>query len=382
MAKYNSISRSFSLSDKVVIADDKDKSKEFPQIKCMKWNNNGNISVRLSHDSLGNDYKNIEWNTKEENDKIILSSEYVTIEYYLVNDSKFEETSAEMNVIINKMLKGYKGEPLTFFFTVKSKNLVAYCQDNGSWEFYHNAKSGNEYKAGMSFRIDNVKVLGTDNTIKIDLIKETASFTINANLKDAKYPLSHVTGATFGYTSVGASSYSFTSSIITGTAANLSENGTISKISVYFKSVSSTTSNFTCAIYNSDGTYTGYATEEINGADITVDGWNDFEFASPPSLNAGDYKLVIWQDKAYGANIAGSSGSSGNVYDNSLGASYPNWPTIDGLSSSSIKSMYATYTASGGGDTYSKLFGVSFANYTKVFGQTKSGFSKIFGQTL
>lgn len=165
-------------------------------------------------------------------------------------------------------------------------------------------------------------------------------------LNKADYPVR--VDPTFGYTSVGASLSSTVRTSIVGSFGTKSSAGNVSSVSIYVKLDSS--NNWQAGIFDSSGNFL-YNTNEITAP--TVDSWNVLNFASPPALAAADYLVTIWSDATVGGvtQVAQDAGASGNnVFDNSLGTTYKTWPaTINGITSTSIKSIYATYTESGGG---------------------------------
>ena len=152
--------------------------------------------------------------------------------------------------------------------------------------------------------------------------------------------------ATFGYNTVGATISNISVGVIAGTLSVLPVEGVISSLSLYIVSHWTSGDKVKGGIYDSSGNYLNYETEEISTG-LSLNSWNVFNFVSPPTLAAGSYYLVFWSDRLGGVNtmtIGADTGSSNQLFDTS-GQTYPTW--VNGLAhtSTSIKSIYATYTA-------------------------------------
>jgi hypothetical protein len=156
--------------------------------------------------------------------------------------------------------------------------------------------------------------------------------------------------ATFGYTDVGASSQTGDTSSVLTTKVVLTENGTVTKLSLY---VGTAGFNFKIGLYNDN---TGYADLlQVAGAETAAVGtsWNDVAVADT-LLSAGTYWIGVVFSPLTTAAIRTDSGVNNSfvywyysVYGDALYAhlTLSNY----GLENKRI-SAYATYTAA---STYS-----------------------------
>lgn len=332
-----------------------------PQVKLRRWHNEANASFRLLDTSTGlpvvrTQGKRIKWVRPK------IEAHF----YQQPSDSQNEDGSYEFEVILkekpatNKLRFSIQTKGLDFFYQpplTPEEIAEGYERpDNvvGSYAVYHKtqrgdytALGGKNYKTGKAFHIYRPKIVDSAGNWTWGSLKIRAgvlTVTIPQDFLDtAVYPIKHAAGLTFGYTSVGASASNFYDGVISGTQGTLGSSGTVSKLTAYLTIYTAGTL-VRGAIYNSDGTYASNETEEKSG--LTTGIWTDFAFASPPVKAAATYYLAFWSDGGLGdTRLAADTGSSGQLYDSSLGVSYPNWPTVDGLSSTFIKSIYATYSA-------------------------------------
>jgi hypothetical protein len=146
------------------------------------------------------------------------------------------------------------------------------------------------------------------------------------------------------------------------TGSNLTEDGTVSKISALISVDSANNATYCkCAIYDNAGALvSGSETAEVNvQAADTNPHWYDFTLLTPKALVAGTYRLVLWGDE--GANSTWprhvyGTGVTGGTY-NSAALTYVtgtgNWPATIGTTgySTGAYHIYATYTAGGGAST-------------------------------
>ena len=95
--------------------------------------------------------------------------------------------------------------------------------------------------------------------------------------------------ATFGYTTLGSGSYE-EADYMFGSKYALSETGVVSKLTVGIGD-GLRSSDVKCAIYDSSFNLLA-TTQEVN-VPIQAKDWVDFPFASPPTLSAGNYWLVV-----------------------------------------------------------------------------------------
>lgn len=163
--------------------------------------------------------------------------------------------------------------------------------------------------------------------------------------------------ATFGQTSVSASSGSDLHTLITIGKYTLSEAGDVSKLSLYFNNQYSghKACNMKGIIYAADGASGAPNTRKavspaVAIADNKAAGWVDFEFSSAVSLGAGDYWLgAVGDADAVGITAYHGGSSGGSLYlvvgtYSSPEATCPSPPMATGTEKLCV---YATYTASG-----------------------------------
>lgn len=150
--------------------------------------------------------------------------------------------------------------------------------------------------------------------------------------------------ATFGYTTQGtAGNTGTTGQSIYGWKYTLSEAAVVSKLTAYFTCPTGTTTR--ALIYNSSYDLVA-ETEENVYVGAKGWGWDDFTFASPVNLAAGDYWLCVWA-VGDGSNYflvaydAGDENQQANVAQAYNGAPDPiSWANYWARKAS----IYATYT--------------------------------------
>lgn len=136
----------------------------------------------------------------------------------------------------------------------------------------------------------------------------------------------------------------------------LSENGSVSKLSIYCDgSGSGTGSQVVKGVIYADssgtpGAIVGGLTNEATVTDGQAAGEVDLTYASPVALSAGDYWLGAW----FGANTNtirwyndGTTGATVRYWDDDYDAPPPADPYSSGSSSTTKYAIQATYTASG-----------------------------------
>lgn len=159
--------------------------------------------------------------------------------------------------------------------------------------------------------------------------------------------------ATFGKTTIGGSAESIFG---TGTARatgpfSLTENGAVSKVSVYGKwdSSGANGSSLIASIYadNSGAPGALQGTTQATTAVTNVAGWWDLTFASNLNLTTGSYWIAFLHN-ASGHNFQINFDTVTNAESNAT-ATYPTFPSTWTVASTTSHqlSAYATYTAGG-----------------------------------
>lgn len=150
---------------------------------------------------------------------------------------------------------------------------------------------------------------------------------------------------TFGRTDVGTSDFGVSDDYLMGTKYPLSEDGSVSKITLYIEAIYGNPKKLTCGIYDSSLDFVdGSATVEVSNPSFP--GWVDFSIAGGTvDLTAGDYFLVaIWGKNTvikYDADGANTFSYGANTYADGLPTTIPT-PSL-----SYQMSIYATYTTAG-----------------------------------
>lgn len=223
----------------------------------------------------------------------------------------------------------------------------------GSYAVYHKTKANHRigstnYATGKAFHIYRPKAIDANGAwVWAQLSYGNGLLTVTVPQKfldDALYPV--MVDPTFGKTSIGATSVSWPNANKSTSQFNLPDSSvSISKLTTYYSSGG--TCNIYGIIYNDNGSNAPNALKGTTDILVTVSaGWNDLTFASPLSLtSSGNYWLGVISSTVC-AN--GRGDSAGNNAFNS-DSPPPDNPFGTPSSSSFQKSVYATYTASGGG---------------------------------
>lgn len=334
----------------------------YPQLKVMRWDNEVNFSARLVNEETAPKVSKL-------GEKVKWEGEKVSADIYAL------EEGHEFEVILKE-----KPKTNVVSFTIQDKGVEYFYQPEltekeieeganrpeniiGSYAVYAktqktNYVGGKEYKCGKVGHIYRPKIIdsaGTEVWGYLHIENGILSVTIPQDFLDkAVYPVRHAAGLTFGYTSAGAT-YIDNYNFLIGGKYTLSADGSVTSMTAFYQTVSSG-KKAKCAIYTSSGasfTRLGVTEEITNPA---VDGVGQtFNFGTPVALTAADYLLASWADGATVNLRADSSGGNIEYTNNYVYSSgYPN-PFAHEFSASYKVSIYATYTAGGGGGTNMKV---------------------------
>jgi ASC-1-like (ASCH) protein len=338
----------------VEIGDSKTLDKFLPQQKIMRWDNEVNCSVRLIHDE-----KNP--TVKTEGDKIVWEGDKIKAEIYQLTE---DEGGQEFEITLKEKPKSNVVQ-----FTVVDKGVDYFYQPaltpeeiaegasrpenvEGSYAVYAsenktNYVGGKEYKCGKVGHIFRPKIIdsaGTEVWGDLHIENGILSVTIPQDFLDkAVYPVRHAAGLTFGYTT----QYSTASGIqnsIQAMFGNPGQSGTVSSITVYFNTWAAGQA-VQCALYDASGNFVASTDERTTGGT----GWQTFNFAVGVAVTSQNYKIAIWTNSSTIKIVYGTVG--GAIWYNKYSTAYKTWPASITWSSSSdyAQSIYATYTAGGGG---------------------------------
>src|SRR3990167_2204688 len=356
---------------KVFIGDDKQPNFE-PQQKIERWSNEVNCSFRLIHNEVAP-------TLTVEGDKIIWAGEKIEAHFYDLGISgEHPEGSREFEVILKEPPKTNVVE-----FTLETKGLDFFYQPEltqeeidqgnirpenvvGSYAIYAsenkiNYVGGKEYKCGKVGHIFRPKIIdsvGTEVWGDLHIENGILSVTIpHEFLNTATYPVRRAAGLEFGYHTAGASSVNVTSEYDSG-HSQTGAAGNLTTVTVYTKRGGETDSAFKGALY----LVSDRSKIEVGGETVISTGPNWLDSTGfTASISAVGYYIT------FGINTISTTFyfdtvASANRLTQSF--TYPNFPTTGiTLSSSREVSIYATYTAAGGG--YGDVF-ISNRNMLKV----------------
>jgi len=356
---------------KVFIGDDKQPNFE-PQQKIERWSNEVNCSFRLIHNEVAP-------TLTVEGDKIIWAGEKIEAHFYDLGISgEHPEGSREFEVILKEPPKTNVVE-----FTLETKGLDFFYQPEltqeeidqgnirpenvvGSYAIYAsenkiNYVGGKEYKCGKVGHIFRPKIIdsvGTEVWGDLHIENGILSVTIPQEfLNTATYPVRRAAGLEFGYHTAGASSVNVTSEYDSG-HSQTGAAGNLTTVTVYTKRGGETDSAFKGALY----LVSDRSKIEVGGETVISTGPNWLDSTGfTASISAVGYYIT------FGINTISTTFyfdtvASANRLTQSF--TYPNFPTTGiTLSSSREVSIYATYTAAGGG--YGDVF-ISNRNMLKV----------------
>jgi hypothetical protein len=218
----------------------------------------------------------------------------------------------------------------------------------GSYAVYHSSKRNNMYKTGKICHIFRPKLIDADGkTAWAEFNRdanETNVLTITlpqAFLDSARYPVT--VDPTFGKTSIGASSNSWSQDWAVCSKATLSENGTVTQLSAY-NQATSTTINATMVLYNHDAgnSRPGNVQDTSDEQSVTTTAaWRNF------TVNGGLSAAIYWIGIGHSGGFRiwyDTSGTNDTAYKS---FTYPSFPNPFGSCNfyTRIYSFYATYTS-------------------------------------
>ena len=300
-------------------------------------------------------------------DKVSWADSTKGVEIYKTDNPRFEDGSLEINITLYSKPKDYK-----VILDVESDNLVwtkqppltqAQIDEDrfrppeavNSYAVYHSSKKNNQYKTGKAFHV----LRNVETVDDMDYADGKLTFLLNKKVMDAwdwSKPMPHATGATFGRTSQGASTFA-----IRGAAALIevspASDGNATSITAWLRVVTAAKYG-RCAIYEQDdGNSEWDKVEEAAGIDVSPGDDQEQAFpldTSPAILAAKTYALIVNGEYDASSNIrvyydaaADKTGwhDNGFSYAGAWGASIL-YNTF--VSDEDDYSIYCTYTESGG----------------------------------
>lgn len=373
--------------DKIEIEIGDSKQEDFkPQAKIMRWDNEVNFSIRAQ------EHPDARVETEGKLIKYI-TPEYEVHQYELDPGDIGEDGGLEFEWVLpskpstNVLTATIQTKGLDFFYqpaltqeeieqgAVRPENVV------GSYAVYHKTKGGMnrvdgmEYKTGKAFHIYRPKVKDANGSevwgeLNIDEQKGELTVTVPQEFLDsAAYPV--VVDPTFGYTTGGSTNLGLAqksaggspTSYKVGRTATPLEDGTLGSLSGYISASSTASFGVIAEVGDRDSSSTNNhavvaRTSENTVSASTTAGWKTVDFAGESFVSGNE--LVI--DMRGDGSDLGSNVSVFIKYDSiftdysQIGRSsftdsiFTNDPFFLFLEGGSVSlSIYATYTASGGG---------------------------------
>lgn len=329
-----------------------------PQFKVMRWSNEVNFSMRAQEHPQA---------TVETDGEII---KYITPEYEVhqyekpevAEDGGFEFEWVLPSKPSNNILQAtIQTKGLDFFkqlpLTQEEIDEGADRPDNviNSYAVYHKTKGGMnradgmEYKTGKALHIYRLKATDANGNEtwcdqNIDVENELFEAIVPQEfLEAAVYPV--VVDPTFGYTSIGASANDSTTDRYSYNRFTAPEDGTVSMLSFYAHDGVNLTYPTRLAIYPADGSSILASPAAFTSGSEDV--WRDSDATSVAVTAATDYILLQSQE-----DYVFKYDTVGGTYWQTVNSAYTgtcpsSFTPADG--GDFKMSIYATYTASGGG---------------------------------
>lgn len=157
---------------------------------------------------------------------------------------------------------------------------------------------------------------------------------------NAKYPIRHALGDTFGYTSVGATASTLLN-YMKGVVANPGQAGTGTSISVGIKSSWDSSEKIKAALYDAGKDFVANGDTEERDSGGASGQFHVFNFGTGPSLTAQNYYILPWSDST--VDIGYDTAAGTYCW---LASGYGDWPSSlsPGTNTGTQYSIYCTYT--------------------------------------
>lgn len=350
-----------------------------PHAKLKRWGEECFLCVKPAGDiteiefEIEGDKVKSKYKIKQNGFEIELESEFYALDPNVVyggekNGKPIQKLQNELGGLEFEIILKRKPSTNKIIFDIETKGLKFYYQpplileemeysfrpDNvvGSYAVYHNTRTSlhkrqvdaEKYKCGKAFHIYRPRLEDADGDwvwgdLNIDIESQKLTVTIPQDFLDnAKYPVHHAAGATFGYETIGGSYESHTNSI-TGSHFTCPESGTADSITVHCDA-SVDPGNGKCAIYKEGDDSLVGPTGEV--ACSTWD-WLAFDFSAPkPDLTNIEYWLVLAYNPITKYIDYDSNGSGKGGYE---AFSYNSFPASESLIGEAREySIYCTYT--------------------------------------
>lgn len=377
-------------NDKITVEVGDTKQPDFkPQVKLMRWDNEVNFSARLVDTQIGvpiisnNNNNEINW---EKGDQSLSFSDIP------IND-EFDEGGYKFDLLLKQ-----KPSSNRIDFTIQHKGLVFYYQPflteeekllrnpirpenvEGSYAVYYencplNIEGGKEYRVGKVFHIYRPKIkdangLETWGELNIDTTNNLMTVIIPQDFFDnARYPI--LVDPDFGYTGSGATEGTAPSNsyihwnLKTATPAS---SGTVTGMSLVCKKAKSDGKSKCCIYKNSDKSFIGQTVEAtITNTSKHTEAIN---ISGTPAIDASTAYVMGFNGlngySYYYDTATENINNTSSTYSDSNYNFPSTLPTGSVIKTGAQMSIWATYTAGGGGTNMKINIGDVFKDVTEL----------------
>jgi len=286
----------------------------YPQVKFLHWDNECNFSVRLNQDITDSSFiqvdDKINWKSSDNKIEVNLydistlsGCEYGGFEFETILYEKPKSNILEFTIETKEFRYEYQNELIEEEIAngyYRSENVI------DSYAVYHKSKKNNKYKTGKAFHIYRPYIVDSDNNktwCELNINEENKLLTITIPqdfLDKAAYPI--IVDPTFGYTSIGASSFRVSSDGAIGWRAYCPVHAICSQVNLYLYEEKTGTIGCKGCIWENTGNKI-IVTNGV-GSIVTVDGATPVlyssTFTTSPELIAGYYRIGgIVEDDMY-----------------------------------------------------------------------------------
>lgn len=355
------------LGDDLVEIGNKDASKFEPHIYLPRWNGECFLTIKPSGEitevevEVEGDKVKSKYKVKQGEYELELESEFYTLQ----SGEQYELGALEFNTILNerpptnRLVFNFEAQGLVLYhqppLTQEEIDEGAFRPDNvvNSIAVYHATKSNHaigqtNYMCGKAYHLFRGQAIDSNGWQVwvdkfLDLDRREIVYLIPYDFwLNARYPVRHALGDTFGYTNTGATTISSANRIRAYMATGAAGTGT----SMSFYSLIQAANNYQLALYKESDNSFVMGTNE--GTDLDVLTWYTQNFTSNPTLTAINYYCCVLVNSA---NIKADNNGQTKNYQSQT---YENgWPSPLNLTTGTSRhySIYCTYTPGDGVQT-------------------------------
>lgn len=229
------------------------------------------------------------------------------------------------------------------------------------------------YETGKAYHIFRPLIddsAGNTTWGKLHIEGEKLTVTIPQEfLETAIYPVKHASGLEFGYSTIGGTSVNSGPTPAGSRYQAPDEGGTITKITHY----GTGGTNLVAAVYSDNSNDIDALLTQHTGivADASPNGWWDVDVTDYTFTASAFYWICSWGGSS-NYNYFYDAGATNQYRARTSGATFPTWPEpfADNFAANRKKSVYATYTVVGSGET-TATSSVEVKGGTKIKGGVK-----------